>query len=125
MRSHTKYELFPVHSSKLNFIQEANVEGNVSEDLKSKRISELEALVSKLLPLRETVSKLHLSFCRKCKKISRSEICWGERNEKSKDIPITSKNIMDLKFHSRAPRHTLSFLDPAKHERKDKEENHL
>ncbi|XP_057608312.1 LOW QUALITY PROTEIN: coiled-coil domain-containing protein 110 [Chionomys nivalis] len=124
-QSHARYELFPIQSSKLNFIQETNVEGNLSEDLKSKRISELEALVSKLLPLRETVSTLHLNFCRKCKKLSRNEICRGKRNEKSKDIPITSKNIVDLKFHSRAPRHTLSFLDPVKHERKDKEEQPL
>lgn len=124
-QSHVKYELLPIHSSKLSFIQEANVEGNLSEDLKSKRISELEALVSKLLPVRETASKLHLNFCRKCKKLSRSEICRAKRNEKSKDIPITSKNIMDLKFHSRAPRHTLSFLDPVKQERKDEEEQPL
>ncbi|XP_051038601.1 LOW QUALITY PROTEIN: coiled-coil domain-containing protein 110 [Phodopus roborovskii] len=121
-QSHDKYELFPIHSSKLNCIQEASMEGNLSEDIKSKRISELEALVSKLLPLRETVSKLHVSFCRKCRKLSKSEICRGKRNEKNKDIPITSKNIMDLKFHSRAPRHTLSILDPVKHETKDKEQ---
>ncbi|XP_050003221.1 LOW QUALITY PROTEIN: coiled-coil domain-containing protein 110 [Alexandromys fortis] len=124
-QSHSRYELFPIPSSKLNFIQEVNEEGNLSEDLKSKRISELEALVSKLLPLRETVSTLHLNFCRKCKKLSRSEVCRGKRTEKSKDIPSTSKNIMDLKFHARAPRHTLSFLDPVKHERGDKEEQPL
>ncbi|ERE86741.1 coiled-coil domain-containing protein [Cricetulus griseus] len=122
MQSHGKYKLFPIQSSKLNFIQEANMEGNLSEDIKSKRISELEALVSKLLPLRETVTKLHVNFCRKCKKLSKSEICRGKRNEKNKDIPITSKNIMDLKFHSRAPRHTLSLLDPVKHDTKDKEQ---
>ncbi|XP_051025752.1 coiled-coil domain-containing protein 110 [Acomys russatus] len=117
----SRYELFPVCSPKLDFIQEENVEGNVSEDIKSKRISELEALVSKLLPLRETVSKLHVNFCRKCKKLSRTEICRGKKNEKNKDIPISSKNIMDLKFHSRAPRHILSVLDPMKHEMKDTE----
>ncbi|XP_059100660.1 coiled-coil domain-containing protein 110 isoform X3 [Peromyscus eremicus] len=122
MQSHSKYELFPIHSSKLNFIQEENGEGNLSEDIKSKRISELEALVSKLLPLRQTVSKLHVNFCRKCRKLSKSEICRGKKNEKNKDIPITSKNTTDLKFHSRAPRHTLSLLDPAKHETKDEEE---
>nr|XP_034376438.1 LOW QUALITY PROTEIN: coiled-coil domain-containing protein 110 [Arvicanthis niloticus] len=118
---HHKQELFPVCSSKLNFIRPENMEGNVSEDLKLKRISELEALVSKLLPLRDTVSRLHVNFCRKCKKLSKSEIYRGKKNEKNKDIPITSKNIMDLKFHSRAPRHTLSVLDPGKHKIKDKE----
>ncbi|OBS64721.1 hypothetical protein A6R68_06746 [Neotoma lepida] len=121
MQSHGKYKLFPIHSSKLNFIQEENVEGNLSEDIKSKRISELEALVCKLLPLRGTVSKLHVNFCRKCRKLSKSEICRGKKNEKNKDIPITSKNITDLKFHSWTPRHTLSFLDPSNHETKDKE----
>ncbi|XP_040587887.1 coiled-coil domain-containing protein 110 [Mesocricetus auratus] len=122
VQGHGRHELFPIRSSKLNFIQEASMEGDLSEDLKSKRISELEALVSKLLPLRETVSKLHVHFCRKCKKLSKGEICRGRRNEKNKDIPITSKNIMDLKSHSRAPRHTLSFLDPVKQEAKDEEQ---
>ncbi|XP_076409491.1 coiled-coil domain-containing protein 110 isoform X6 [Peromyscus maniculatus bairdii] len=122
MQSHGKYELFPIHSAKLNFIQEENVEGTLSEDIKSKRISELEALVSKLLPLRQTVSKLHVNFCRKCRKLSKSEVCRGKKNEKNKDIPLTSKSTTDLKFHSRAPRHTLSLLDPAKHETKDEEE---
>ncbi|XP_037067613.1 coiled-coil domain-containing protein 110 isoform X1 [Peromyscus leucopus] len=122
MQSHGKYELFPIHSANLNFIQEENVEGTLSEDIKSKRISELEALVSKLLPLRQTVSKLHVNFCRKCRKLSKSEICRGKKNEKNKDIPLTSKSTPDLKFHSRAPRHTLSLLDPAKHETKDEEE---
>ncbi|XP_038950823.1 coiled-coil domain-containing protein 110 isoform X2 [Rattus norvegicus] len=119
--SHHKHELFPICSAKLSFIPEENTKGNLSEDSKSKRISELEALVSKLLPLRDTVSKLHVNFCRKCKKLSRSEICRGKKSEKNKDIPITSKNIIDLKFHSRAPRHTLSVLDPGKHKIKDKE----
>ncbi|XP_031195557.1 coiled-coil domain-containing protein 110 [Mastomys coucha] len=120
-QSHHKRELFPIRSSTLNFIRQENMEGNLNEDIKSKRISELEALVSKLLPLRDTVSKLHVNFCRKCKKLSKSEIYRGKKNEKNKDIPITSKNIMDLKFHSRAPRHTLSVLDPGKPKIKDKE----
>ncbi|XP_006509376.1 coiled-coil domain-containing protein 110 isoform X1 [Mus musculus] len=120
-QGHHKHEPFPMHSSKLNFIQQENMEGNLSEDMKSKRISELEALVSKLLPLRDTVSKLHVNFCRKCKKLSKSEVYRGKKNEKNKDIPITSKNIMDLKFHSRAPRYTLSVLDLGKHKIKDKE----
>ncbi|XP_052018849.1 LOW QUALITY PROTEIN: coiled-coil domain-containing protein 110 [Apodemus sylvaticus] len=118
-QSHHKHELFPICSSKFNFIRQENTEGNLSEDIKSKRISELEALVSKLLPLRDTVSKLHVNFCRKCKKLSKSEIYRGKKNEKNKDIPITSKSIMDLKFHSRAPRHTLSVLDPGKHKIKE------
>ncbi|GAB1293134.1 Coiled-coil domain-containing protein 110 [Apodemus speciosus] len=118
-QSHHKHELFPICSSKFNFIRPENMEGNLSEDIKSKRISELEALVSKLLPLRDTVSKLHVNFCRKCKKLSKSELYRGKKNEKNKDIPITSKNIMDLKFHTRAPRHTLSVLDPGKHKIKE------
>ncbi|KAL1773085.1 coiled-coil domain-containing protein 110 [Sigmodon hispidus] len=121
MQSNGKYELFPIHSSKLNFIQEESMGANPSEDIKSKRISELEALICKLLPLRETVSKLHVNFCRKCKKLSKSEICRGKKNEKNKDIPITGKNITDLKFHSRTPRHTLSFLDPVKLETKEEQ----
>ncbi|KAJ1066872.1 hypothetical protein K5549_021326, partial [Capra hircus] len=119
---HGNYDLPPVHKEKNNFIKEENIESNLSEDIKSKRILELEALVNKLLPLRETVSKFHVNFCRKCKKLSRSEIHRGKRNEKNnKEIPITDKNIGDLKLHSRVPRHTLAFFDPTKYEMKDKE----
>ncbi|XP_070637832.1 coiled-coil domain-containing protein 110 [Bos indicus] len=119
---HGNYDLPPVHKEKNNFIKEENIESNLSEDIKSKRILELEALVNKLLPLRETVSKFHVNFCRKCKKLSRSEIHRGKRNEKNnKEIPITDKNIADLKLHSRVPRHTLAFIDPTKYEMKDKE----
>ncbi|XP_046312525.1 coiled-coil domain-containing protein 110-like [Marmota monax] len=116
------YDLFPIHKEKIDFTKEESIESNLNEDIKSKRISELEALVSKLLPLRETVSKFHVNFCRKCKKLSKSEIHRGKNNEKNnKDIPINGKTITDLKFHSRVPRHTLSFLDQTKHEIKDKE----
>uniref|UniRef100_A0A8I5U9Q8 Coiled-coil domain containing 110 n=1 Tax=Pongo abelii TaxID=9601 RepID=A0A8I5U9Q8_PONAB len=117
-----KYDLSPIHQEKMNFIKEENMDGNLNEDIKSKRISELEALVNKLLPFRETVSKFHVHFCRKCKKLSKSETHRGKKNEKNnKEIPITGKNITDLKFHSRVPRYTLSFLDQTKHEMKDKE----
>lgn len=120
--SNGKYELSSIQKEKNNFIKEENIESNLNEDMKSKRISELEALVNKLLPLRETVSKFHVNFCRKCKKLSKSEIHRGKRNEKnSKEIPITGKNITDLKFHSRALRHTLPFSDSTKYEIKDKE----
>ncbi|XP_058292940.1 coiled-coil domain-containing protein 110 isoform X6 [Hylobates moloch] len=117
-----KYDLSPIHQEKMSFIKEEKMGGNLNEDVKSKRISELEALVNKLLPFRETVSKFHVNFCRKCKKLSKSEIHRGNKNEKNnKEIPITGKNITDLKFHSRVPRYTLSFLDETKHEMKDKE----
>ncbi|XP_041606964.1 coiled-coil domain-containing protein 110 [Vulpes lagopus] len=120
--SNDKYDLSPSHKEKINSIKKENIESNLNEDIKSKRISELEALVNKLLPLRETVSKLHVNFCRKCKRLSKSEIHRGKRNEKnSKEIPITFKNVTDLKFHSGVPRHTLSFFDPTKYEMKDKE----
>ncbi|XP_036910980.1 coiled-coil domain-containing protein 110 [Sturnira hondurensis] len=116
------YDLSPIHKENTNFIKEENTESNLNEDIKSKRILELEALVNKLLPLRGTVSKLHLTFCRKCKKLSKSEIHRGKKNEKNnKEIPIAGKNATDLKFHSRLPRHTLSFFDPTKYEMKDKE----
>ncbi|KAL2781168.1 coiled-coil domain-containing protein 110 isoform b, partial [Daubentonia madagascariensis] len=122
IQSNGKYDLSPIHKEKINFIKEENTGSNLNEDIKSKRISELEALVNKLLPLRETVSKIHVNFCRKCKKLSKSEIHRGKKNEKNnKEIPITGKSITDLKFHSRAPRYTLSFLDQTKHEMKDKE----
>ncbi|XP_024905647.1 coiled-coil domain-containing protein 110 isoform X1 [Pteropus alecto] len=122
VQSNSNYDLSPIHKEKINFIKEENIESNLNEDIKSKRISELEALVNKLLPLRETVSKFHVNFCRKCKKLSKSETHRGKKNEKNnKEIPITGKNITDLKFHSRVPRHTLSFFDPAKYEMKDKE----
>ncbi|XP_011228388.2 coiled-coil domain-containing protein 110 [Ailuropoda melanoleuca] len=117
-----KYDLSSSHKEKINFIKEENIERNLNEDIKSKRISELEALVNKLLPFRETVSKFHVNFCRKCKRLSKSEMHRGKRNEKnSKEIPIAGKNITDLKFHSRVPRYTLSFFDPTKYEMKDKE----
>uniref|UniRef100_A0A2K6Q6G2 Coiled-coil domain containing 110 n=1 Tax=Rhinopithecus roxellana TaxID=61622 RepID=A0A2K6Q6G2_RHIRO len=122
VQSNDKYDLSPIHQEKMNFIKEENMDGNFNEDIKSKRISELEALVNKLLPFRETVSKFHVHFCRKCKKLSKSETHRGKRNEKNnKEIPITGKNITDLKFHSRVPRYTLSFLDQTKHEMQDKE----
>ncbi|XP_066878401.1 coiled-coil domain-containing protein 110 isoform X2 [Kogia breviceps] len=116
------YDLPPTHKEKINFIKEENIESNLNEDIKSKRILELEALVNKLLPCRETVSKFHVNFCRKCKKLSKSEIHRGEKNEKNnKEIPITDKNIADLKLHSRVPGHTLAFFDPTKYAMKDKE----
>nr|XP_039324341.1 LOW QUALITY PROTEIN: coiled-coil domain-containing protein 110 [Saimiri boliviensis boliviensis] len=122
VQSSGKYNLSPLHQEKIGFIKEENVDGNLNEDTKSKRISELEALINKLLPFRETVSKFHVNFCRKCKKLSKSEIHRGKKNEKNnKEIPITGKNITDLKFHSRVPRYTLSFLDQTRHEMKDKE----
>nr|XP_004457857.1 coiled-coil domain-containing protein 110 [Dasypus novemcinctus] len=117
VQSNDKYDLSPIHKKRTNFIKEENIEGNLNEDIKSKRISELEALVNKLLPLRETVSKLHLNFCRKCKKLSKSEIHKVKKNEKNnKEIPITGKTMADLQFHFRVPSDTLSFLDQTKHE---------
>ncbi|XP_069349463.1 coiled-coil domain-containing protein 110 isoform X2 [Eulemur rufifrons] len=122
IQSNGKYDLPPIHKEKINFIKEENTEGNLNEDIKSKRISELEALVNRLLPFRETVSKIHVNFCRKCKKLSKSEIHRGKKNEKNnKEIPITGKSITDLKFHSRVPRYTLSFLDQTKHDMKVQE----
>uniref|UniRef100_A0A8C6BL94 Coiled-coil domain containing 110 n=1 Tax=Monodon monoceros TaxID=40151 RepID=A0A8C6BL94_MONMO len=116
------YDLPPTHKEKINFIKEENIASNLNEDIKSKRILELEALVNKLLPLRETVSKFHVNFCRKCKKLSKSEIHRGEKNEKNnKEIPITDKNTADLKLHSTLPKHTLAFFDPTKYAMKDKE----
>ncbi|XP_077000369.1 coiled-coil domain-containing protein 110 isoform X2 [Tamandua tetradactyla] len=122
VQSNDKYDLSPIHKKKTDFTKEENIEGNLNEDIKSKRISELEALVNKLLPLRETVSKFHVNICRKCKKLSKGEIHKVKKNEKNnKEIPITGKNIIDLKFHSRVPRDTLSFLGQTKYEMKDKE----
>uniref|UniRef100_A0A2K6FVD3 Coiled-coil domain containing 110 n=1 Tax=Propithecus coquereli TaxID=379532 RepID=A0A2K6FVD3_PROCO len=122
IQSNGKYDLSPIHKEKINFIKGENTEGNLNEDIKLKRISELEALVNKLLPFREMVSKIHVNFCRKCKKLSKSEIHRGKKNEKNnKEIPITGKSITDLKFHSRVPRYTLSFLDQTKHDMKDQE----
>ncbi|XP_048186477.1 coiled-coil domain-containing protein 110 [Perognathus longimembris pacificus] len=121
MYTNGKFNLSPIQKEQMNFVKEGNIDTNLNEDLKLKRISELEALVNKLLPLRDTVSKFHVSFCRKCRKLSKSEMHWGRRNEKNKDIPLTSKNITDLKFHARFPKHTLSFLDQRKHEVKDLE----
>ncbi|KAM4836654.1 coiled-coil domain-containing protein 110 isoform 3-T3 [Thomomys bottae] len=115
-----KFNLSPIQKEQMNFVKEGNIDANLNEDLKSKRISELEALVNKLLPLRDTVSKFHVSFCRKCRKLSKCEMHWGRRNDKNnKDIPLTSKNITDLKFRTRVPKHTMSFLDQRKHEVKD------
>ncbi|KAM7111591.1 coiled-coil domain-containing protein 110 [Molossus nigricans] len=122
VQSHINYDLSPVHKEQTNFIKEENTESNLNEDIKSKRILELEALITKLLPLRESVSKLHLNFCRKCKKLSKSETHRAKKNERNnKEIPITGKNITDLKFHCKLPRHTPSFFDPTKYEMKDKE----
>ncbi|KAM8784436.1 coiled-coil domain-containing protein 110 [Rhynchonycteris naso] len=118
----TKYDMSPIHKEKTNSIKEEDIGSNLNEDLKSKRILELEVLVSKLLPLRGTVSKFHLNFCRKCKKLSKSETHRGKKSEKNKkEIPITGKNITDLKFHSRLPKYTPPFFDSTKYEMKDAE----
>uniref|UniRef100_G1PZV4 Coiled-coil domain-containing protein 110-like n=1 Tax=Myotis lucifugus TaxID=59463 RepID=G1PZV4_MYOLU len=125
VQSNTQYDLSPIHKEKINFIKDENMESNLHEDIKSKRILELEALIGKLLPLRESVSKFHLNFCRKCKKLSRSETHRGKKNEKNnKEIPITDKNTADLKFRSRLP-FTPSFFDSTKYEMKDKERQPL
>ncbi|CAK6442572.1 unnamed protein product [Pipistrellus nathusii] len=125
VQSNTPYDLSPIHKDKSNFIKGENIESNLNEDIKSKRILELEALISKLLPLRESVSKFHLNFCRKCKKLSRSESHRGKRNEKNnKEIPITNKNPADLKFHSRLP-FTPSFFESTKCEMNDRERQPL
>lgn len=116
VQSNDKYD--PINKEKINFLKE---ESNLSEDMKSRRILELEALVHKLLPLRETVSKFHINFCRKCRKLSKNEIQRERKNEKNKEIPLTSKNITDLKLHSRVPSHTLSFFEPTKYEVENKE----
>lgn len=120
VQSSTPYDLSPLHKGKINFTKGETMESNFNEDIKSKRILELEALINKLLPLRESVSKFHLNFCRKCKKLSRNETHRGRKNEKShRDIPIINKNI-DVKFHSRLPL-TPSFFDSTKYETEDKE----
>ncbi|XP_058526391.1 coiled-coil domain-containing protein 110 [Ochotona princeps] len=122
VQSSGNYNLSPIHKERINFIKEEHIGSHLNDDIKSKRILELEAVVSKLLPFRETVSKLHLNFCRKCKKLSKSDIHRGKKSEKNKkEIPINGKNITDLKYHSRVPRYTLSFLDQMKHEVEDKE----
>lgn len=125
VQSNTQYDLSPIHKEKIKLIKDENMESNLNEDIKSKRILELEALINKLLPLRESVSKFHLNFCRKCKKLSRGETHRGKKNEKNnKEIPITDKNTADLKFHSRLP-FTPSFFDSTKYEMKGKERQPL
>ncbi|XP_054576099.1 coiled-coil domain-containing protein 110 [Eptesicus fuscus] len=125
VQTNTPYGLSPTHKDTVNFMKGENVESNFNEDIKSKRILELEALINKLLPLRESVSKFHLNFCRKCRKLSRSETHRGKKNEKNnKEIPITNKNTADLKFHSRLP-FTPSFFDSTKYEMNDKERQPL
>ncbi|XP_016066813.1 PREDICTED: coiled-coil domain-containing protein 110 [Miniopterus natalensis] len=122
VQSNTSYDLSPLHKEKINFIKDENLESNFNEDIKSKRILELEALINKLLPFRESVSKFHLNFCRKCKKLSRSETHRGKKEEKNnKEIPITDKNTADLKFHARLPKHPSPFFDSTKYETKDQE----
>ncbi|XP_023555420.1 coiled-coil domain-containing protein 110 [Octodon degus] len=120
IQNNDKYDLFPSEKEKTNFIEEKNLNDNLNEDIKLKRIAELETLVNKLLPLRQT--KFHVHFCRKCKKLSKSEIHRSKKNEKKyKDIPITGKNITDAKFHSRVPGYTLSSFDQTKCEVKGQE----
>uniref|UniRef100_A0A8C2VKW2 Coiled-coil domain containing 110 n=1 Tax=Chinchilla lanigera TaxID=34839 RepID=A0A8C2VKW2_CHILA len=122
IQSNDKHDLSPTDKEKFNFSEEKSINDNLNEDIKLKRIAELEALVNKLLPLRQTVSKFHVHFCRKCKKLSKSEIHRGKKNEKKyKDFPITGKNITEIKFQPRVPRYTLSSLDQTKCELKDKE----
>ncbi|KAM6221013.1 coiled-coil domain-containing protein 110 [Rhynchocyon petersi] len=120
-QSNEKYP-FPIYKEKINFIKEQNMDSNLNEDKKSKRIKELEALVNKLLPLRDTMPKVHVNFCRKCRKLSKGEIHRGKKNDKNNmDIPITDNNITDFKFHTRVPKDTLSFLGQTKHKIKERQ----
>ncbi|XP_075413354.1 coiled-coil domain-containing protein 110 [Tenrec ecaudatus] len=122
VQSKDNYDLSPIHKEKANFVKEDTIESILSEDKKSKRIKELEALINKLLPLRQTVSKVHVNFCRKCKKLSKSEVHRGKKSEKHNiDCPITGKGITDLKCWPRATGDTFSFLEQTKHTMKDKE----
>ncbi|KAB1257733.1 Coiled-coil domain-containing protein 110, partial [Camelus dromedarius] len=75
---------------------------------------------NKEIPVLKTLKGVRLPP--KCKKLSKSEMHRGKKNEKNnKEIPIIDKNITDLKLHPRVPRHTLSFFDPTKYEMKEKE----
>ncbi|XP_012863524.1 coiled-coil domain-containing protein 110 [Echinops telfairi] len=122
VQSKDKYDLSPIHKEKANFVKEEDIENILSEDKKSKRIKELEALINKLLPLRQTVSKVHVNFCRKCKKLSKSELHRGKKSEKHNiDSPITGKDLTDLRCCSRATGDTFSFLEQTKHTKKDKD----
>uniref|UniRef100_H0VG79 Coiled-coil domain containing 110 n=1 Tax=Cavia porcellus TaxID=10141 RepID=H0VG79_CAVPO len=121
-QSKDKYDISHTDKEKVNFIKEKNINDNFNEDIKLKRIAELEALVNKLLPLKQTASKFHVHFCKKCKKLSKSEIHRGKKNEKKhKDIPISGNIITDTRFHSRVPGQTLSSLDQTKCKIKDTE----
>lgn len=104
--------MFFIYKEKIYFIKEENIESNLNEDIKLKRILELEVLLNKLFLFRGIALKFYVNFCRKCKKLFKSEIYRGKRNEKNnKEIFIIGKNIIDLKFYFRVLRYILLFFD--------------
>ncbi|XP_074084944.1 coiled-coil domain-containing protein 110 [Macrotis lagotis] len=109
-------------------IKKKYINSELNEDIKSSRISELEALINKLIPLGETVTKFCTDYCQNCQSVSEKETIVNAnhitkhnevKTEKNKEIP--NIDIKSLQFDSSNPKDTSSLIDQTEREMKDKE----
>ncbi|XP_036618349.1 coiled-coil domain-containing protein 110 [Trichosurus vulpecula] len=107
-----------------------NIDGELNEEIKSSRISELEALVNKLIPLGETISKFCTNYCQNCQSLSENDATADlnhvttqsevKSEENNREIPNTDI-IEYLQLDSSNPKDTSSLIDQTEREMKDKE----
>uniref|UniRef100_A0A4X2KH57 Coiled-coil domain containing 110 n=1 Tax=Vombatus ursinus TaxID=29139 RepID=A0A4X2KH57_VOMUR len=111
-------------------IKKENIDSELNEETKSSRISELEALVNKLIPLGETMSKFCTNYCQNCQSLSENDTTANfnhitiqnevksEKNNREIPNPDIIKN---LQSDSSNPKDTSSLIDQTEREMKDKE----
>ncbi|XP_068956469.1 coiled-coil domain-containing protein 110 [Petaurus breviceps papuanus] len=99
---------------KIESIKKENIDGELNEEIKSSRISELEALVNKLIPLGETMSKFCTNYCQNCQSLSDFNHITIQNEVKSeknnKEIP-NSDIVKYLQLDSSNPKDTSSLID--------------
>ncbi|XP_043828261.1 coiled-coil domain-containing protein 110 [Dromiciops gliroides] len=115
---------------KVEPIKKENINGELNEDIKSSRISELEALINKLIPLGETMSKFCTNYYQNSQSLSENQptanlnhstIQNEVKSEKNnREIPNTDM-IKHLQLDSSNPKDTSSLIDQTEREMKDKE----
>ncbi|KAM8970308.1 coiled-coil domain-containing protein 110 isoform 1-T1 [Sarcophilus harrisii] len=121
---------FSTKLEKNESIKKENIGGEVNEDIKSSRISELEALVNKLIPLGETMSKFCTNYCQNCQNLSENETTanfnsiaiQSEVKSEKKNKEISNTDIIKYsQLDSSNLKDTSSLIDQTEREMKDKE----
>ncbi|XP_072480288.1 coiled-coil domain-containing protein 110 isoform X3 [Notamacropus eugenii] len=120
-------------SSKLeknDSIKKENIDGELNEEIKSSRISELEALVNKLIPLGETMSKFCTNYCQNCQSLPENDTTANfnhitiqnevKSEKNNREVPNTDI-IEYLQLDHSNPKDTSSLIDQTEREMKDKE----